>query len=243
VVVGLRWDDPDGGLTLRDAPDYGAKILGIIPPTGVGIGRSGCNNDWCQVKYGCQTGWTSSRFLSPRSHVLRRVKGISANDPQGLTVRTGPHHTFSASASIPYNAVDIIAHACQVSPNDTSNWCHVTYKNYSGWVSANYLAGHSSIQNAITPWDLVIADYRLRGYTGSTFRNRHGNDWNVWTAKASRNTLIWSKTSNGGEGFNCVADARPNLWGSCTRYDLRSGQASGKVSVQIDNGTVTGRPL
>jgi len=98
---------------------------------------------------------------------------------------------------------------------------------------------------ASTPWDSVVADYRQKGFTGSTFRNRYGNDWNVWTSLASRNTLIWSKTSNGGrgEGFNCAADGRPKFWGSCTRYDLGSGQAKGKVSVQIDNGTVIDRPL
>ena len=98
---------------------------------------------------------------------------------------------------------------------------------------------------AQTPWDSVLDDYHLKGYTESTFRNRHGNVWNKWTSKASGNTLIWSKTNRGGhgEGFNCAADARPNFWGSCTRYDLSSGQVNGKVSVQIVNGTVIDRPV
>jgi hypothetical protein len=91
----------------------------------------------------------------------------------------------------------------------------------------------------------VVSDYHLKGFTESTFNNRHGNVWSVWTSGTSGNTLIWSKTASGGrgQGFNCKADARSNFWGSCTRYDLGSGQAERKVSVQIVNGTVIDRPL
>jgi outer membrane cobalamin receptor len=89
---------------------------------------------------------------------------------------------------------------------------------------ADFVGEHSSTTEtpyAITPWDSVVQDYEQKGYTEATFQNRHGNDWNVWTSAATRNTLIWSKTNNDGrgEGFNCKADARPNFWGSCTRYD------------------------
>ena len=109
---------------------------------------------------------------------------------------------------------------------------------------ADFVGARSSATEtpyAITPWDSVVRDYELKGFDESKFHNRHGNVWNVWTSDASRNTLIWSKTR--GEGFNCKADARPNHWGSCTRYDLRSGQAKGKVSVRIVNGTVVDRPV
>ena len=109
---------------------------------------------------------------------------------------------------------------------------------------ADFVGPHSySIENPYTrtPWNSVVDDYHVKGFTESTFHNRHGNVWNVWTSDASRNTLIWSKTNN--EGFNCKADTRPNFWGSCTRYDLRSGKATGKVSVRIANGTVIDRPV
>jgi hypothetical protein len=91
----------------------------------------------------------------------------------------------------------------------------------------------------------VVSDYHLKGFTESTFNNRHGNVWSVWTSGTSGNTLIWSKTASGGrgQGFNCFADARPNFWGRCTRYDLASGQAERKVSVRIVNGTVIDTPL
>ena len=112
---------------------------------------------------------------------------------------------------------------------------------------ADFVGPHSySIENPYTrtPWNSVVDDYHRKGFSEATFHNRHGNVWNVWTSDASRNTLIWSKTNKAGrgEGFNCKADARPNHWGSCTRYDLSSGQATGKVSVRIVNGTVIDRP-
>jgi hypothetical protein len=113
---------------------------------------------------------------------------------------------------------------------------------------ADFVGEHSAAIETpytITPWDSVVRDYEQKGYTEATFRNRYGNDWNVWTSAATRNTLIWSKTNKDGrgEGFNCKADARPNFWRSCTRYDLRSGQRTGRVSVEIANGTVIDRPL
>jgi len=109
---------------------------------------------------------------------------------------------------------------------------------------ADFVGAHSYASETpytSSPWDRVVRDYELKGFDESKFHNRHGNVWNVWTSDASRNTLIWSKSR--GEGFNCKADARPNHWGSCTRYDLRSGQAKGKVSVRIVNGTVVDRPV
>src|SRR5215467_11771402 len=109
---------------------------------------------------------------------------------------------------------------------------------------ADFVGAHSYASETpytSSPWDRVVRNYELKGFDESKFHNRHGNVWNVWTSDASRNTLIWSKTR--GEGFNCKADARPNHWGSCTRYDLRSGQAKGKVSVRIVNGAVIDRPV
>ena len=113
---------------------------------------------------------------------------------------------------------------------------------------ADFVGAHSyatATPYVQTAWDSVVDDYHRKGFNEHTFQNRHGNVWNVWTSDASRSTLIWSKTSNSGrgEGFNCRADARPNFWGSCTKYDLRSGEVKGKVSVRIANGTVIDRPV
>jgi uncharacterized protein YraI len=139
VVIHVDWGDPDGGLNLRGSPSSDAKIQGLVPATAAGIGVTSCDDNWCLVKYACQTGWANSRFLAPRVSVLRQVTGVSRADPSGLNMRTGPHYTYPTTVSIPYNATDIIVHTCQPSPNDQSDWCLVTYQNASGWVSGRYL--------------------------------------------------------------------------------------------------------
>jgi hypothetical protein len=107
--------------------------------TGVGIGISNCQGIVCQVQYGCDSGWTLPKYLSPRLSELYRVVGVSPNDPEGLNVRSGPHTTFPSVGSIPYNAIDVIRHVCQPGPIDRLEWCLVTYRNVSGWAAGRLL--------------------------------------------------------------------------------------------------------
>jgi uncharacterized protein YraI len=140
IVIRVKWGDPIGGLAVRAAPNASAERLAVIPATGTGIGVTDCGGSWCKVRYTCINGWSSTSFLSKRTNELRRVVGVSAGDPEGLNLRTGPHYTYSVRASVPYNATDVIVHACQPSPNDHSEWCLVTHNDSSGWVSARFLA-------------------------------------------------------------------------------------------------------
>jgi hypothetical protein len=88
-----------------------------------------------------------------------------------------------------------------------------------------------------TPWDQVVADYYAKGFDENSFVNQYGNKWNVWRSNASGNTLVWSKDR--GLGYNCLADSRPNFWGKCTRYDLRTGQIYPRyVWLRIHDGGV-----
>jgi uncharacterized protein YraI len=140
VVVKVKWGDAIGGLAVRSAPDGNAERLEVIPATGSGIGVSNCRAGWCQVKHACASGWASAAFLSPRTSEIYRVTGVSANDPQGLNVRTGPAYTYATRGQgIPYNGTDVIVHTCQPSPNDQTNWCLVTYRGSSGWVAGRFL--------------------------------------------------------------------------------------------------------
>ena len=141
VVIEVKWEDPIGGLAVRDGPNGGANRLGIIPASGTGIGVGQCqDNGWCQVKYACVSGWSLlARFLAPRLRRLNRVTGVSPDDPEGLNVRVGPHQTYPAKVRIPYNGTDVIKHICQPSPNDRTEWCLVTYRDNSGWVAGRFL--------------------------------------------------------------------------------------------------------
>ena len=143
IVVNVPWGDADNGLLIRASPTSTAQIKGVIPAAAVGVDVSNCQGNWCQVTYGCETGWAGSRFLSERSNELRRVVGVSLSDPEGLNIRTGPGPTFPKNAekrSIPANADGVINHTCQASPVDRTSWCLVTYRNYSGWVAGRFLS-------------------------------------------------------------------------------------------------------
>lgn len=140
VVVGVKYGDPDGGLHLRSAPGADAAVTGVIPGVATGVEVGACRGNWCETKYGCQAGWSNSAFLAPSGNTLQRVVGVSPSDPEGLNLRTGPHHTYAVSANIPYNATGLIVHICQASQQDGSRWCLVTYDRSSGWVSGRYLA-------------------------------------------------------------------------------------------------------
>jgi uncharacterized protein YraI len=139
-VVGVKYGDPDGGLHLRSAPSAEATVTGVIPGMAIGLEVGACRGNWCEVRYGCQAGWSNSSYLSPLANTLQRVIGVSPSDPEGLNLRKGPHHSYPATANIPYNATGLIVHVCQPSQQDGSRWCLVTDSRGSGWVSGRYLA-------------------------------------------------------------------------------------------------------
>jgi uncharacterized protein YraI len=143
VVVSVPWDDADHGLLIRSAPNGGATVRGVIPPAGIGVAATSCDGSWCEVKYGCLSGWAGSRYLSERSRNLFRVSGVSSSDPEGLNLRSGPGPNFSKVGSVPYNGANLIKHTCQRGAGVRTDWCLITYEgrsNLSGWASSRFLA-------------------------------------------------------------------------------------------------------
>ena len=52
-------------LNVRSAPSPTSDLAGTIPPTGIGVQRTGeCTGDWCPVKWGHLTGWAKRAFLA-----------------------------------------------------------------------------------------------------------------------------------------------------------------------------------
>ena len=141
VVIDVRFEDPIGGLAIRSAASSASDRLGIIPASGVGVAIGECTpGGWCRVDYQCIAGWAlAARYLAPRARRLYRVSGVSAADPDGLNVRTGPHYSYPAKEHIPYDGTDVIVHVCEASPNDGAPWCLATYANVSGWVAAQFV--------------------------------------------------------------------------------------------------------
>jgi uncharacterized protein YraI len=141
VVIEVKWDDPIGGLAIRTGPDGNSERRGVIPSSGVGVAVGECvQSGWCEVSYQCIAGWSlSARYLAPRFRRLYRVSGVSAADPEGLNVRSGPHNTYAPKGRIPYDGANVIVHVCQPSPLDGTDWCLVTYGQNSGWAAGRYL--------------------------------------------------------------------------------------------------------
>ena len=131
---------------VRDKPDLGGIILGILPLNTTEVAVGACASGSCPVQCKNLKGWSRDRYLAERLETLRTVKGISANSPRGLVLRNGPDQTCSAVATVPYNAQDIVLHVCETSPLDpTSTWCLLTYNQNSGWAPADHLeAQHKS---------------------------------------------------------------------------------------------------
>ena len=144
MVTGVRWDDPLGGLAVRDAAGAGARRLGIIPPSGTGVGLGECHAS--QVRYECLSGWSlASRYLAPSVRRLAGVSGVSPNDPEGLNVRSGPSANHPVRGSIPYDASGVVVHVCQRGSSTRSEWCLVTYGAISGWVAGRFLSAPGSV--------------------------------------------------------------------------------------------------
>ncbi len=139
IVKNVKFSDPVGGLMVRSAPRASAAGLGVIPAEATGIAVDACQNGWCQVRYSCLSGWSSAGYLDQRSRNLYRVTGVSPSDRDGLNLRVSPGFNSTKTGSIPYNATDVVMHACEAVPNDQT-WCLATYANRSGWVAQRFLS-------------------------------------------------------------------------------------------------------
>ena len=67
---------------------------------------------------------------------------MSASDPIGLALRSGPGTTFTRTGAMPYDAAGIVRHVCQPGTTGTSRWCLVSYEDQSGWASGKYLKSY-----------------------------------------------------------------------------------------------------
>jgi uncharacterized protein YraI len=139
VAINIRLDDADRGLVIRSLADISGIQVGLIPPNGTDIQVGPCEGDWCPVQCKDKKGYSRKRYLSPRLAVLRPIKGINSNDPQGVGVRTGPHPTCPAVGTLRSNGRDVIVHGCEASPVDRSMWCRITFNRFSGWIPSENL--------------------------------------------------------------------------------------------------------
>jgi uncharacterized protein YraI len=140
IVANVRWNDSDLGLTVRKTPTIDDISVGIIPPNASHLLVGTCEDEWCRVQCGGLKGWSRARFLALESNAFRKVTNVPQNDPQGLPILNGPDGSCDTIGSLAYNGRNVITHICERSPNNSSNWCRITYGvRMSGWVKRENL--------------------------------------------------------------------------------------------------------
>jgi uncharacterized protein YraI len=136
VVVDVHLGDEHGGLNVRLNPNK--TIVGVMPATATGIDAGTCREGWCQIRYGCLTGWAYAQHLALRSTRLVKVTGLT--ELAELTVRRDPGTRGAPTGTLSSNATDIVKHVCQAAPlTNDEQWCQISSGKISGWVPANYL--------------------------------------------------------------------------------------------------------
>jgi zinc D-Ala-D-Ala dipeptidase len=146
IVSGIRWNDEDGGLLVRERNmDFVGSAKGVLPSNATEIRRVGaCVGIWCPVECNDLHGWASSLYLTRYSDAVRSVTtGRPANSTGAIIIHNGPDGSCPPVAdakAIPYNADGVVVHSCQPGPNDrSSSWCEITFNGDSGWVDGRYL--------------------------------------------------------------------------------------------------------
>ncbi len=134
VTINIRRDDSDHGLVIRSRADISGIQVGLVPPHGTDIKVGTCEGDWCPVECKDKKGWSRKRYLSPRWAALRAIKGINPNEPEGLSVRTGPAPTCPVVGTLRSNGREVILHGCEPGAAEGTTWCRITFSRFSGWV-------------------------------------------------------------------------------------------------------------
>ena len=74
---------PNDVLNVREFPTTDARIVGVIPPDGRGIIRTGeRNGTWVFVRYRNVEGWVSRRFVYPEAPPIRRGRSLDPGDAE-----------------------------------------------------------------------------------------------------------------------------------------------------------------
>ncbi len=152
-VYGVRSSDV---LFIRAGPSAGSRKTGSIPPYGRGIRKLGpCVGNWCKISYRGMTGWASMRFLVREvpANTPYRVKGIASWDV--LYIRARPSVRSRKIGAIPPNGRGIR----KLGPC-RKNWCKISYRGVTGWVSMMYLVPDTSAAPVAPATDSSLPDSR-----------------------------------------------------------------------------------
>ncbi|MGR3679020.1 MAG: hypothetical protein ACU0AZ_13680 [Paracoccaceae bacterium] len=139
--------DLEGGdtLNLYEKPRMNSDILGLLPSNAGGIVSGKCktrlHNQWCQVQWGCVSGYARMVMMAHTSTpilpedrvsppVVTKVSNVGLEEGAYLTLYAGPNESFRKTAAIPLTAQNLRVLDCV---NRENEWCAITLGSVTGW--------------------------------------------------------------------------------------------------------------
>ncbi len=187
-------------LAVRAAPDANAAMVGELPFNAAGLNHYGCQNNWCQVEYGCTVGYAFQSYLTDQGAVpvASPEAGYYAVVDHPLDrmvpVQSGPSPQYAWVSELPPDATGVYVTDCQAQAGNPVPWCSISWNNVSGWVSGQYLMGSNgrkpSVQ-VVAPapaapapsttgqscFDLWYARNQIFANNGYCFTSSEGKKW------------------------------------------------------------------
>jgi uncharacterized caspase-like protein/uncharacterized protein YraI len=136
----------DDTLFVRSGPAKTYPELGELAynATGISVGR--CEGKWCQVQYGCISGYAFGDYLTkghadnPTSEFSGLYRVVDHPVGEMLNIRSGPGTQYSVVSELVPNAIDIVVTDCQAIDGYDYRWCNLSWNNVAGWGYGRYLA-------------------------------------------------------------------------------------------------------
>ena len=141
-VTGIASDDT---LFVRMGPGTTYPEKGELAYNAAGITNFGCDGKWCQIEYGCISGYASAKYLTDQisDTATSAYSGLYAvvDSPKDepLNLRAGPGTQYEVVATLPFDAQSVIVTDCQTIDSYDYRWCNLSWNAASGWGYGRYL--------------------------------------------------------------------------------------------------------
>jgi uncharacterized caspase-like protein/uncharacterized protein YraI len=132
-------------LFVRSGPAKTNPEVGELAYNASGITLFGCDGKWCQVQYGCISGYAFGDYLTEGNagNAPSAYSGLYSvvDHPadQLLNIRSGPGEKYAVIAELVPNAYDIVVTDCQSIEGYEYRWCNLSWNQISGWGYGRYL--------------------------------------------------------------------------------------------------------
>ena len=135
----------DDTLFVRTGPGTSNPEVGELAYNATGITVTNCQGNWCEVQYGCISGFASAKYLTDETayNATSEYSGLFhvVDHPldQFLNVRTGPGEEYAVVAELPPDAAGLLVTDCQSVTGYDYRWCNLSWNAVAGWAYGRFL--------------------------------------------------------------------------------------------------------